>query len=261
MPIMRRSRSVLATRCPPPATRRSLPVSLRAPATARRRVLRAAAVLGLAVAARRTMSTSWEGMWSRGLARGQAFDADRVEPALVALMERRALPTGRALVPGCGRGYSLVQLATAERSALGLDIAPTGVAAAREYLAEAVGGSELEAQVSVQEADFFSEELVPTLGQFDVVYDCTFLCAIQPDMRKAWAEQMSKLLSAEGELVTLIFPNGPLGSTGPPFTINVELATSLLTPHGFKAVEVTEVPPEQLARGQTGSEVIAVWKR
>ena len=117
-----RSRSVLATRCPPPATRRSLPVSLRAAATARRRVLRAAAVLGLAVAARRTMSTSWEGMWSRGLARGQAFDADRVEPALVALMERRALPTGRALVPGCGRGYSLVQLATAERSALGLDI-------------------------------------------------------------------------------------------------------------------------------------------
>jgi hypothetical protein len=128
-------------------------------------------------------------------------------------------------------------------------------------MAEMVGGSELESQVDVQEADFFSADLVPTLGQFDVVYDCTFLCAIQPDMRKAWAEQMNKLLQAEGELITLIFPNGPLGSTGPPFTINEELVRSLLEPYGFKAIEVTEVPADQLARGQTGSEVIAIWKR
>jgi SAM-dependent methyltransferase len=207
------------------------------------------------------MATNWEGMWSRGLARGQAFDANQPEPALVALMERHTLPTGRALVPGCGRGYSVVQLASPERTALGLDIAPTGVAAARDLMAEMVGGSELESQVDVQEADFFSADLVPTLGQFDVVYDCTFLCAIQPDMRKAWAEQMNKLLQAEGELITLIFPNGPLGSTGPPFTINEELVRSLLEPHGFKAIEVTEVPADQLARGQTGSEVIAIWKR
>ena len=208
-----------------------------------------------------TMATDWEGMWSRGLARGQAFDANQAEPALVGLMERHTLPTGRALVPGCGRGYSVVQLASPERTALGLDIAPTGVAAARELIAEMVGGSELEPQVDVQEADFFSADLATKLGQFEVVYDCTFLCAIQPDMRKAWAEQMSKLLSPEGELITLIFPNGPLGSTGPPFTINEELVRSLLNPHGFTAVEVTEVPANQLARGRTGSEVIAIWKR
>ena len=208
------------------------------------------------------MATDWEGMWARGLGRGQAFDANRPEPALVALMERHPLPTGRALVPGCGRGYSVVQLASAERTVLGLDIAPTGVAAARDFIAEAVGGSQLEAQVDVQQADFFSPDLVSTLGQFDVVYDCTFLCAIQPDLRKAWAEQMSKLLSSEGELITLIFPNGPLGSTGPPFTINEELVRSLLAPHGFESIEVTEVPADQLARGQRGgSEVIAIWKR
>lgn len=207
------------------------------------------------------MATDWEGMWARGLARGQAFDASQPEPALVALMERHTLPTGRALVPGCGRGYSVVQLASPERTALGLDIAPTGVAAARDFIAKSVGGSSLEGQVDVQEADFFSAELVPTLGQFNVVYDCTFLCAIQPDMRKAWAEQMNKLLAPEGELVTLIFPNGPLGSTGPPFTINEQLVTSLLEPHGFQAVEITEVPKDQLARGQHGSEVIAIWKR
>ena len=208
-----------------------------------------------------TMATDWEAMWSRGLARGQAFDANQPEPALVALMERHALPAGRALVPGCGRGYSVVQLASPERTALGLDIAPTGVAAARDFITEAVGGSDLEAQVDVQEADFFSAEIVSKIGQFEVVYDCTFLCAIQPDMRKAWANQMNKLLAPNGELITLIFPNGPLGSTGPPFTINEELVTSLLAPHGFKAVEVAEVPQDQLARGQRGSEVIAIWKR
>ena len=138
-----------------------------------------------------------------------------------------------------------------------MDIAPTGVAAAATYIAEATGGSDVEGQASVQEGDFFGAEVATSLGgQFDVIYDCTFLCAIQPDQRAAWADQMNALLSPEGELSTLIFPNGPLGSTGPPFTINQELVASLLGPLGFVAVESEEVPPEQLARGS--SEVIAV---
>jgi hypothetical protein len=42
------------------------------------------------------------------------------------------------------------------------------------------------------------------LGTFDVIYDCTFLCAIQPEMRQQWAAQHAALLKPDGELVTLM---------------------------------------------------------
>ena len=99
----------------------------------------------------------WETMWADDISKGDAFDAGRAEPALVMLMQRVALPAGRALVPGCGRGYAVAALASADRTALGLDIAPTGVAAARVLLAEELGcGTALAGQATVEVADFFT---------------------------------------------------------------------------------------------------------
>ena len=37
-----------------------------------------------------------------------------------------------------------------------------------------------------------------------MIYDCTFLCAIQPEMRQQWAAQHAALLKPDGELVTLM---------------------------------------------------------
>lgn len=203
--------------------------------------------------------SGWEAMWARGLSKGAAFDAARAEPALVSLLQKVKLPLGRALVPGCGRGYSVAALAAPDRTSLGLDIAPTGVAAARECLAEMLRGSDLEKQANVEQANFF--DITPELlgGQFNLIYDCTFLCAIQPAQREMWASQMNKLLAPAGELITLIFPVGPIGDRGPPFSINEELVRSLLTPHGFNAISVEEVPRDQQARG--GKEIIARWTR
>eukprot|EP00929_Paragymnodinium_shiwhaense_P086992 TRINITY_DN47332_c0_g1_i1.p1 TRINITY_DN47332_c0_g1~~TRINITY_DN47332_c0_g1_i1.p1 ORF type:complete len:220 (+),score=44.65 TRINITY_DN47332_c0_g1_i1:85-744(+) len=209
----------------------------------------------------------WEGIWSKGVGKGEAWDAAQVEPALVDLMTRLELPKGRALVPGCGRGYSLVQLAAADRSVLGLDLAPTGVAAAQEYLKATLGGTALEKQASVKEGDFFTLEADSEGGHFDLIYDCTFLCAIPKELREKWAEQHNKLLAPDGELVTLIFPVGPLSQDGPPFTINEDLVRSLLEPYGFKALSIDEVPKEHLARAGKGKpplfekEVIARWAR
>jgi hypothetical protein len=36
------------------------------------------------------------------------------------------------------------------------------------------------------------------------VYDCTFLCAIDPTRRQEWAKQMSKLIRPGGEIVSLV---------------------------------------------------------
>ena len=40
-------------------------------------------------------------------------------PALLKLLDANEIPNGRALVPGCGRGYDVVALASKDRKAIG----------------------------------------------------------------------------------------------------------------------------------------------
>lgn len=46
------------------------------------------------------------------------------------------LPKGRALVPGCGRGYDAIAFGKSGYDSLGLDLSPTGVEQAKDLLAE-----------------------------------------------------------------------------------------------------------------------------
>ena len=50
------------------------------------------------------------------------FDKGCVSPALVDLERRGEIPSGRALIPGMGRGYDVTFLARADRLAIGVDI-------------------------------------------------------------------------------------------------------------------------------------------
>jgi len=149
------------------------------------------------------MSNGWESMWARGIKPGAYFDASRAEPALQALIDSGVLPSGDALVPGCGRGYAMAALAeSGERQVLGIDISSTAVKAAQDYLQSKAG-------VSVEIADFFDTFPISHAGRYDLGYDCTFLCAIPPDLRSAWANSWKSLLKPGGELITLIFPVAP----------------------------------------------------
>ncbi len=53
-------------------------------------------------------------------------------------------------------------------------------------------------------------------GQYDLIIEQTFFCAINPELRKAYAEQMNKLLKPNGKLVGLLF-NDNLNTEHPPF--------------------------------------------
>jgi hypothetical protein len=208
--------------------------------------------------------TGWESMWQRGISPGQAFDASRTEPAFAKLLERRLsvqppLPaTGaRALVPGCGRGYAVVSLEQAGYAAEGLEISPTARDAAIEYI-RSKG-----ARADVHMGDFFELE---KQRQFGLVFDSTFLCALQPTQREAWAAQMASIIAPEGQLVTNIFPIRPAGEPdpadgtiggGPPFALSTRLVELLLTAVGFTCLAMEPVPDELRARG---NEVLARWQ-
>ena len=73
---------------------------------------------------------------------------------------------------------------------------------------------------------------------------------------------MERLLSADGELVTLIFPvKEPVFDGGPPFCMSPQLVRELLEPRGFRALALDEVPAELLARGAFAREYLGRWRR
>lgn len=59
--------------------------------------------------------------------------------------------------------------------------------------------------------DFFELE-----GQYDLILEQTFFCALSPNLREAYVKKMSQLLKPEGKLVGLLF-NIPLFEDRPPF--------------------------------------------
>ena len=173
---------------------------------------------------------------------------------LRSLLQAGQVPGGRALVPGCGAGHDVFALAADDRQALGLELAPT--AAARfETLREGLGiGAD---QAAIEVGDFFSYE---PEQPFDVIWDYTFLCAIEPAERQAWARQMDRLLAPNGELYTLIFPvvDRPLNPGSPPHPLSPELVRGLLEPL-FEAHLLEPVSTSH--PGREGKEWLGRWRR
>ncbi|MBK7887828.1 MAG: methyltransferase domain-containing protein [Bacteroidetes bacterium] len=59
--------------------------------------------------------------------------------------------------------------------------------------------------------DFFNHE-----GHYDLIIEQTFFCALSPELRRAYAEKMERLLKPGGRLVGLLF-NCSFEQEGPPF--------------------------------------------
>ncbi|KAI9001217.1 thiol methyltransferase 1 [Trametes punicea] len=182
------------------------------------------------------------------------WDAGTVQPALKELVESKAvdLPTsGRALVPGCGRGYDAIYIAASlGLETIGTDISPTAIKAAQEYK-DTVGGPD---NVWFEVSDFFAMDE----ATFDLVYDYTFFVAIPPSMRPAWAKQMSKLVKPGGFLITLVFPILPYTDVGPPFYVRPEHYEEVLD-SGWE--KVLDKVPENTLESHVGKERMLVWKR
>lgn len=182
-------------------------------------------------------SLHWERMWAGGLGKKQAFDCGGPSATLQGELSRRAhatRPGMRALVPGCGRGYDVLELAKhGFDSVVGLELAPSAVDAARAEL-RATADESSAARVSVQCGDFFEFE-----GTFDFIWDCTFLCALDPSVRERWAIKSSELLAPGGRLLTCVFPICEKVG-GPPYALSVDIVRQLLEPVGLRAEEVRD---------------------
>jgi len=197
-------------------------------------------------------------MWSAGLKPGDRFDKSKSSQTFLDVIaswqDKAKAQKCRILIPGCGRGYDVVEAARANFDALGLDISPTAVQAATEYRATQ---GDLSGKAEFSTTDFFS---FPESGVFDLVFDYTFLCAIDPSTRGAWAETHKRLIKPGGELATLIYPIRPKDDHGPPYAMNTDLVRSLLEPQGFVCESMEPVPAAKSHPGREGMEVLARWR-
>ena len=199
---------------------------------------------------------SWQEAWREGRT---GWDAGRAAPALVDWIERSRGRTGRALVPGCGAGYDVAALARAGWKTTGLDLAEGAAERFAQVRAEAQLGPE---RARVELADFFAWS---PGERFDMAWDYTFLCAIEPTMRVAWAEKMAALIRPGGTLLTLLFPvddadarESTAADPGPPYRLHPELARRLL---GDRFVERSIERPARSHPGRAGKEWLGVWER
>ena len=154
----------------------------------------------------------------------------------------------QALVPGCGSGYDVVAMASPTRRVTGLDISKTALEQAQVFAQKSPNAEFTEFQC----ADFFT---FSPPSKFDLIFDYTFFCALEPSLRERWAEKTAELLALDGELLTLMFPLDD-HEGGPPYAVSLEAYEKVLKPHGFHLTSCdADIPTieqrknlEQLAR-------------
>lgn len=150
--------------------------------------------------------TEWEARYQTG---DTPWNKGAPHPELLTL--RHEIPSdSRVLVPGCGLGHDVRCVAEAGLEVLGLDLAPSAVAAAAAQTP--VGAEKYEA------ADFFA--LPATyIEQFDAVWEHTLFCAIDPALRPKYVEAVADVLRPGGRYCAVFYldPGQAKSSEGPPF--------------------------------------------
>eukprot|EP00605_Chrysophyceae_sp_TOSAG23-4_P002365 GSChrysophyteH1.ASY1.ANO1.2613.1 assembled CDS len=186
------------------------------------------------------------------------FDKQSVCPALQYLIDKGHIKKGRALVPGCGRGYDVTALAEEDRYVVGVDISEDAIFSARERLHQLVTLCEtcvIEQDPPINRLEFkcmsfFDLESDVPEKLFDFIYDYTFLCALDPRVHGRWKEKMAELVKPNGELLCIVFPVMKK-SGGPPFQMSLEYVEDLL-PWSSAARAIEMLPPELCHQGRDG---------
>lgn len=131
------------------------------------------------------------------------WDIGHAAPALVEFAQHIANKNSAVLIPGCGNAYEAEALFTMGfHNITLLDIAPT--------LTEALRNRLKQTPIKVVTGDFFTHE-----GQYDLILEQTFFCAIDPRRRSEYIKKMHELLTPGGLLVGLLFDR--LFEDGPPY--------------------------------------------
>lgn len=162
--------------------------------------------------------------WEQRFAAGDTpWDRGASSPQLAAWISSGSLKPCRILVPGCGSGYEVADLALAGFEVTGLDYASEAIARTHQKLKDA------QVDATLVQADALTWK--PDRA-FDAVYEQTCLCALYPDHWCEYADQLHRWLAPGGRLCALFLqwlrPGAAEGAIqGPPYHCDINAMRAL----------------------------------
>lgn len=145
--------------------------------------------------------------WSnRYLNQDTGWDTGTITPPLKAYIDQLKDKNISILIPGCGNSYEAEYLLQQGFTHIILiDISSALCEQLSARLAAFIANG-----LTIVCGDFFEHQ-----GQYDLIIEQTFFCALSPSLRNAYAAKMRSLLKPGGKLVGLLFNKHFEG--GPPF--------------------------------------------
>ncbi len=127
-------------------------------------------------------------------AKTTGWDLGEISPPIKNYINTIQNKDARILIPGCGNSYEAEYLLEKGFTNITVvDIAPTLVAAISQKFKH-------HNNIKIIHGDFFQIE-----GNYDLILEQTFFCALPPPMRQKYVWKMHQLLSDEGMLAGLLF--------------------------------------------------------
>ena len=147
-----------------------------------------------------------ESFWNNQyIAHTTGWDLGQVSPPLKTYFDHLTNKHLRILIPGCGNTYEaeyLLQQGFTDITVI--DIAPALIEQLKNKFAA-------NPAIKIILGDFFKHH-----GEYDLIVEQTFFCAIDPELRKAYVAKMKELLATNGKLAGVLFDR-EFEQIGPPF--------------------------------------------
>ncbi|MCT1529736.1 TPMT family class I SAM-dependent methyltransferase [Sphingobacterium daejeonense] len=144
----------------------------------------------------------WNQRWKN---QQTGWDIGYASTPIVTFMEKYPNKDARILIPGCGNAYEAAYLLENGFTNLTLiDIAPIAIQNVKEKFKN-------NPHINIVHGDFFEHK-----GEYDLLIEQTFFCALEPKLRSEYVKQASSLLADGGEIMGLLFGK-EFESQGPPF--------------------------------------------
>ena len=157
--------------------------------------------------------------------------------------------SGRVLVPGCGRGHDARAFASAGFEVVAVDFVEMAIREAIR-LAHSAGHR----SIRFEQADFL--KLPARLhGPYDLLFEHTFFCAIDPKDRNRYVKTAARLLRPGGYLLGIFYNIQP--ETGPPFGSTREELVERFS----SCFELRQDHIPRSRENRSGKELLMLWQR
>lgn len=168
--------------------------------------------------------------WDNRYQEGQTgWDLGEVSPALKAYIDQIEKKDLKILIPGGGNAYELAYLhQKGFHNSYLIDLSPTALSNFKKN------------NPSIPDKFLIEGDYFDHIGEYDLIIEQTFFCAIDRTLREQYAEKTNELLVSGGKLVGLLWSED-FGEDSPPFGGTKEEYLSYFTPYfNIKVLESSQ---------------------